>query len=315
MSAPAHDEDDQAQDPSPRPTREALARPTAADVFRAEAFRGRVYGITGAGHNIGEALARSMAQLEARLVLVDMNEARLKRVCDELRAGGADVREVIGDVGQRAVIERAVDTALQVWGRADGWVNNAPANVRPPIEKETDAEAEYVWRVNVEAARIAMQRLLPTMKAQGGGALLNVSSILAHQARGLDATYAGTKGALEAITRAWAVELGQWNIRVNCVQPGSTELPPREQRGTFERELYWTHARAHVPMPVPTLPRDVANAMLFLLSDAAAGITGVVLPVDSGSGVEYPHIEDPQRAAARRALPGLLDRLRDTSTT
>ena len=289
-----------------------LAHPTVGEVFKTKAFRGRVYGVTGAGFRIGESLVQSLAELEARLLLVDINETNLRRVEQALRDRGADVRAVQGDVARRATIERAVDTAVEAWGRVDGWVNNAPANPRAAMVEQTDEQAEYAWQVNVEAARRAVQRLVPIMKSQGSGSIINVSSILAHQSRGWDAVYAGTKGALEALTRAWAIELGEFGVRVNCVRPGAIGLPRFEsgELGELRRQAYEARIRASEPRQFPTLPRDVANAMIFLLSDAAAGITGTVLPVDGGTSVEFRYNADnPRRLEARRELILLRERI------
>lgn len=294
---------------------EASKKPTAAAVFNAEAFRDRVYGVTGAGQRIGKSLAQSLAQLEARLVLVDVNPDTLERTADELRAAGADVRAVVGDVAERETIDRAVDAAMEAWGRVDGWVNNVGVNPRAGLAEQTDAEAAHIWQVNVEAARRAVQRLMPVMKEQGRGAIINVSSILAHQTRARDAAYAGTKGALEALTRAWAMELGEFGIRVNCVRPGGISGARHfgeGELGALRRRAYELRLRANEPRQQPTLPRDVANAVIFLLSDAAAALTGTVLPVDGGTSVEFRHITDhPERIEARRELTKLRERIRE----
>ncbi len=141
--------------------------PTAPQVFRSEAFRGRVYGITGAGQHIGESLAHSLTRWGAHVVLVDRHESRLHRVERDLRVVGGEVRTVCGDVAERAVIERAVDLGVETWGRVDGWVSNVPANPHVPLAEQTEEHSEYIWQVNVEAARRAVQRLIPVMSRQG----------------------------------------------------------------------------------------------------------------------------------------------------
>lgn len=287
----------------PPPTREAMARPTGPDVFKADAFRGRVYGITGAAGAIASALAEALAQLEARLVLVDRREDALHQFADKLRDDGAEVCTVVGDLAERAVVERAVDTGVQTWQRVDGWVNNAMQNVRGGLEQLTDDKVASAWHVNVEAARIAVQRLLPTLRAQRSGSIVNVSSVLAHQTRDWDGLYASTKGALEACTRAWALELGEWGVRVNTVIPGNTSLPPdfdQPHLTEAHRQAYWARVRATTPRQLPTVPRDTANAIIFLLSDAACAITGTELKVDGGVSVEYRQTRHSGRRAAMR---------------
>lgn len=298
---------------------EELGRPTVGEGFRPEPFRQRVYGVTGAGQRIGEAIALALGQLEARLILVDVNEQTLSRVAQTLEGQGVDVRCVVGDVAHRETTDGAIDVAMQAWGHVDGWVNNVGINLRANLADQSDADVEYVWQVNVDAARRAIQRLAPIMKEQGRGGIINVSSILAHQTRPWDATYAGTKGAIEAMTRAWALELAPAGVRVNCLRPGAVELVDAEhldfgtgELGTLRRRAYELRARAGEPRQQPTLPREVANAAVFLLSDMAAAITGAVLPVDGGTGVEFGGMGGSrERREARRELWQVRERIRE----
>ncbi len=119
--------------------------------------------------------------------------------------------------------------------------------------------------------------------------------------RARDTAYAGTKGALEALMRGWAIELAELGIRVNCVSPGATLLPfvsDGSELAEVQRLAYEAKVKASEPRQQAVLPRDVANAMIFLLSDAAAGITGAVLPVDGGRGMYFFDPNDVRRADA-----------------
>lgn len=274
-------------------------------VYREDAFRGKVFGVTGSGHGIGEATVRQLATLGAAVVVIDLDEADLRRVEADLKNAQADALCLVGDVADQRVLKKAIMAAHKRWGRIDGWVNNAMYNPWREPETLEPAELERTWQVNVGAAWQAVALLTPLMREAGGGSIVNLSSILAHQPYAGSAAYGATKSAIEGLTRALAVDLSPHRIRVNTIIPGSintnygppgfriepVDVPEEVKRQYLKvrqrfRELVWRHMQ---PWPVQGQARDAADAILFLLSDAARFITGASLFVDGGASVSTRH--------------------------
>jgi NAD(P)-dependent dehydrogenase (short-subunit alcohol dehydrogenase family) len=287
-----------------------MSDPTTSEAFSKQAFRGRVYGITGAAHGIGEATADRLLGLGARVVVIDRDAAELSRVREAWRPHGDNVLLVRGDVAEDRVLKRAVNAAARRWERIDGWVSNAAFNPFGSVEKESPDQFDLAWRVNVRAAWLAAKVVLPHLP-RSGGSLVTVGSILAHQNYPQSCAYAATKAALEGLTRAMAVELAPRRVRVNTVVPGMIETFYHYSRRRIRASRKWTggipredverwyalrknfrghQSRSFQPWPLPGRPNDVAGAILFLLSDAAAFISGESLMVDGAMSVYQPRV-------------------------
>lgn len=276
-------------------------------VYNATSFRGRVYGVTGSAHGIGEETVRQLSALGASVVVIDINQWNLKRVESDLQASNASALCICGDVADERVIKQAIRTAHKRWGRIDGWVNNACYNRNGQPDTMPLKELTRAWKVNTENAWISAGLLTPIMTETGGGSIVNLSSILAHLALPGNTAYAMAKAALEGFTRGLAADLGPHRIRVNAVVPGSINThreavlfrpqPPSVPSWALPRSLalrdrmdeaVW---RVKQPWPEEGRPHHVAAAILFLLSDASRFITGVSLPVDGGSGTFSFHLQ------------------------
>lgn len=278
---------------------------TGVKTFRSDAFAGRVIGITGSGHGIGEATAKTLALLGAAVVINDVDAARVARVAADLQREDLPHAAIDGDIAERATVDRMIDAAMERWGRVDGWVNNAGINLRSPVETQAEEDFSRVWEVNLLAGWRACQRLAGVMKERGG-AIVNISSIMAHQCAGGTAAYAASKMALEGLTRSLAVELADRAIRVNAIMVGHIALgrapheyhEPADEAGRLARRARELSLLAEAPLRRIGTPEDIANTVAFLLSDAAAFITGGTIPVDGGMSIDFRAITDQRRGEA-----------------
>ena len=245
-------------------------------------MKGKTVLVTGGAAGFGEAIVRRFAQEGAHVVAMDMNGAGAEAV-----AGSVGGTAVQGDVTVRADVARAVKVALERNARIDLVVNNAGwSNVSKPLEDVTDEEFDRLFSVNVKSIYLMTQEVAPGMRAAGGGAIINVGSTAGIRPRPGMTWYCASKGAVNVVSQAMAVELAPYGIRVNCVAPvaGNTGLlsaflgkpdTPENRAGFI----------SSIPLGRLCEPSDVAAACMFLASDDAEFLTGVVLPVDGGRTV------------------------------
>jgi NAD(P)-dependent dehydrogenase (short-subunit alcohol dehydrogenase family) len=231
--------------------------------------------ITGGGRGIGRAIAKRFTQEGAKVVIVQRDRASGERTLADLITLGGDALLVCADVASRAEIEVAVQDVLNRWGRIDVLVNNAAQMGANGFYLEITPETwDRVIAVNLTGAFICSQLAARVMAQQGGGAIVNVSSTNGRLPQPSCAAYAAAKGGLENLSRAMAIDLAPYHIRVNTVAPG-----PIQSRDPEDVE----------PRPTNTtlmgrwgLTREVASVVAFLASDEASYITGESLLVDGG---------------------------------
>jgi 3-oxoacyl-[acyl-carrier protein] reductase len=240
-------------------------------------FTDQVAIVTGAASGIGAATARAFAAAGARVALVD-RDATLAG--ETAAAIGPLARVIAADVADKTTVAAAVAAVLGAWGRIDTLVNCAGIESRYTIAKLPENDWDRVLDVNLKGAMLATQAVVPAMRARGGGAIVNVASIAGKRISfNGGASYTASKAGLLGFTRHAAFELGIDRIRVNAVCPGPT-LTPMVERSTNEAQ------RAGIERIVPlgrwVQPADVAHAILFLASDAAAMCTGTTLDIDGG---------------------------------
>lgn len=254
----------------------------------ANRFKKKVAVITGAAQGIGKRVAEKMAKEKGTLVLVDRSEL-VHEVAKELSAK-VEVLSLTADLEKFADCKRVMEAAVEKFGRIDILINNVGGTIwTKPFEHYGEDEIEAEVRRSLFPTLWCCHAVLPTMLEQQQGVIVNVSSIAT---RGVNRVpYGAAKGGVNALTACLAMENGQRGIRVNAVSPGATEAPPRRiPRNTEEKseqEKLWYEQIYQQSIDSTLMKRygttdEQAGAILFLASDDASYITGVVLPVGGG---------------------------------
>ena len=237
--------------------------------------------ITGGASGMGASMARIFAGEGAKVVVADMLEKEGREVvADIVKANGAAMFHRL-DVSSEAEWKATVDAAIAAYGRLDILVNDAGLSGSAVEDLFDTAAWDQLMAVNARGVFLGMKFAIPLMKAQGGGAIVNVSSISGVTGQHhIHVAYNASKGAVRTLTKAAAVQHGRDNIRVNSIHPGL--MPPmRSSKRTADPEVRARMLR-QVPMGRAGRVEEVANAALFLASDEASYITGAELYVDGG---------------------------------
>ncbi len=246
-------------------------------------LKGKVVLITGASTGIGAAAARAFARLGSR-VIVHYNASReaAEGVAAEIQALGAEAHLVGGDVTRSGNVKRIVAESLAACGRIDVLINNAGGMIgRTKIEDYSDEYLQQVLALNVVHVAMFMHEVIPHMRRQGGGNVINVSSIAARHGGGGGAIiYAGAKGFISTATHGWAKEVAADKIRVNAVSPGVITTPFHERYSSAEQ---LKAMQATVPMNRLGTPDECAGTFVYLASDQMSGyVTGQIIEVNGG---------------------------------
>lgn len=245
-------------------------------------FDNRVALVTGAGAGIGRATALALARAGASVCATDADASRARQVADDIEAAGGRAISAILDVTHEDEAIRAVEEILATFGRLDVLVNNAGIGARMATVDLPAERWERVLDVGLSGAFFCAKAAARPMIAQGQGAIVNVASIMGLTGGGLypNPAYHAVKGALVNLTRAWALEWAPSQIRVNAVAPAfvKTALVEPLMADPAMRQAILDAT----PLGRLVEPEEVAAAILFLASDAAAMITGHTLPIDGG---------------------------------
>jgi len=250
----------------------------------------RVALVTGTDGGIGAAIAERLAADGYRLAAHCLHEVsdNLRRRCQgDAPHGRGECIAIAGDLAEASLAQRCVDLAVERFGRLDLLVNNAAWDPgRVDLEQCTPEFLDRMWAVNVRAPLLLIRAFVEQAKRRAsGGAIVNMSSLQAWHSVAGRAAYAASKGAINALTRQLAVELGPAGIRVNAVAPGFVEVP-RTVEGRDPAIVARMARRA--PLGRNTQPDDVAALVAFLASDAARQITGQTYVIDAGTGCVLP---------------------------
>jgi len=244
--------------------------------------------VTGAASGFGAGIARRFAAEGAKVVLADLNDDAGEAVAAEIGAdaggtGGA-AAYVHADVTDRAQVKAMIGAAVENFGRLDVLVNNAGvSHLRAPMTEVDEADVDRTYAGNVKSIYLAAIEVVPLFRAQRSGCIVNISSTAGLSPRAGLTWYNGSKGAVNTITKSMAVELAPDRIRVNAVCPVAGDTP---LLATFMGKPDTPENRAPFLATIPlgrlSTPADVANAALYLASDEASLLTGVLLEVDGG---------------------------------
>jgi peroxisomal 2,4-dienoyl-CoA reductase len=276
----------------------------AASVFRPGLFDGQVALVTGGGSGIGRGIADTLAGLGAHVVLASRKQERVDAAAEEIRAAGGKASGVAVDVREPERVQQVVRDVAERHGRIDLLVNNAAGNFYAPSETLSANAWKSVIEIDLYGTFFCSQAVLPVMRAQGGGSIVNISMTLHYRGWPLMAHATAAKAGIDALTRTLALEWAKDGVRMNAIAPGPipTEgvrkafAPPPTADGVpdvfaVERAME-SYAKKAIPLQRWGAPADIGNMVAFLASPAASWITGAIMVVDGGEWLAKPQ---PQR--------------------
>lgn len=242
---------------------------------------GKVALVTGASKGIGAGIAKKLAAEGARVVVnfASSREGAEKVVADISAAGGTAVA-VGGSVASAAAVDQLFAAASQHFGKVDVLVNNAGVYAFSPLDDFTEEAYERIFGTNVKGLLLATRAAVAQFPA-GGGSVINIGSVVSETTPAFSSIYTASKGAVDAITRVLARELGPRGIRVNAVNPGLTHTEGTASAGIQDSDFEKT-AIAQTPLGRVGKPEDIADVVSFLASDEARWVTGALLQAGGG---------------------------------
>lgn len=244
---------------------------------------GKVAIVTGGGRGLGLGIARQLARQGAAVVVVGRSARPLEVAVAEISAESGVASFLTGDVSKPGDVDRIVDQTMERHGRIDILVNNAGIAEEAEFLDVEEESWDRVIGINLTAVFLMSQRVGRKMAKNGGGAIVNISSIEGHAADGPFASYVAAKFGVRGITMSGAVELAKHGIRVNSVSPGWVHTKMIEEALRPITLHHMIHDFQRVPMKRLVTVEEVAAAVIFLASPAASGITGTDLVVDCGT--------------------------------
>jgi peroxisomal 2,4-dienoyl-CoA reductase len=266
----------------------------AASVFRPGLFAGQVALVTGGGSGIGRGIADALAGLGAHVVLASRKQERVDAAAAEIRAAGGQASGVAVDVREPERVQQVVRDIAEQHGRIDLLVNNAAGNFYAPSETLSANAWKSVIEIDLYGTFFCSQAVLPVMRAQGGGSIVNISMTLHYRGWPLMAHATAAKAGIDALTRTLALEWAKDGVRMNAIAPGPipTEgvrkafTPPLTAEGVpdvfaVERAME-SYAKKAIPLQRWGAPADIGNMVAFLASPAGSWITGAIMVVDGG---------------------------------
>lgn len=246
-------------------------------------LEGKVAIITGGTGGIGKCVARKFLEEGAKVVLVDLVEESLEKAKEELASLG-EVLTVRADVTKEEDVKRYVQTTVDKFGKIDIFFNNAGIEGKvAPITEQKVEDFDQVMAVNVRGVFLGMKHVLPVMKEQGYGSIINTSSVAGlHGSPGVS-PYIASKHAVVGLTKAAAVEFAEYNIRINSIHPSpvNTRMMRSLEKGLKTDQETLSQS---IPLGRYGEPADIANLVLFLASDESEYITGAQYRIDGGMG-------------------------------
>ena len=244
-------------------------------------FSGKVVLVTGGTSGIGKTTAIEFARAGAKVVLTGRREKEGAQVVAEIKKLGGDAAFVRADVAKDADVKAMVDFTVDKYGRLDVAFNNAGVEWKGPLDQATEAEYRRVFDTNVWGVLNSMRHEIPVMLKNGGGAIVNNSSVAGHVGLAEVSVYIASKHAVEGLTKSVALEVAKQNIRVNAVAPGVIATDMLDRFAGKEGEMR-DFLKSIVPVGRIGTGEEIAAAVLYLCSDGAKFTTGTSLVVDGG---------------------------------
>ncbi len=240
--------------------------------------------VTGASKGIGESIARFMADAGAKVVLSSRKQADLDALAAEMRDHGADITAIAAHVGDQAQLRELVEKTIEVYGGVDILVNNAAANPHyGPTLEFPESAFDKIMQVNVQSVLELTKLVQPSMKARGGGSIVNISSIAGLTPDAGLGMYSVSKAALNMLTKVLAKELGSDGIRVNAVCPGL--IKTKFSQALWEDENTLARFTKRLPIARMGSVEEIARLTLFLASPASGYCTGGIYTADGGTTI------------------------------
>ena len=236
--------------------------------------------VTGGTRGIGFAIAKAYIEAGAKVVIWGSRQKTADDALAKLKPAypDAELLAMAPKLTDRAEVETAMEAVVQRFGKIDILANNAGISQNIPLEDYSEQDIDNIIDLNIKAVFVCSQVAAKLMKENGGGSIINTSSVVSFYGQGSGSLYPASKASVNGLTRALSRELGKFNIRVNAVAPGVTRtdmvaaLPEQTLAPLLQR----------IPLARMGEAEDVANAYLFLASELASYITGAVIPVDGG---------------------------------
>jgi len=249
-------------------------------------LRDKVGIITGGGSGIGHAAGVQFAREGARVLVVDIDGDKARKVAEEIQGQKGIAEALVADVSTEENAKKIVSRAIELWKRVDVLVNNAASFHHHRVEDVTRSDWDKVWSVNVLGTSFCSKYAVQEMKKQGSGSIINIASINALGAMADWMTYNATKAAIVEMSKSMAMDLAPFHIRVNCLCPGMIRTPAMD---TLLGQLGMTVQEGEQKLLGPRClmkrfgkPHEIASAILFLASDEASYMTGATMVVDGG---------------------------------
>ena len=263
-------------------------------VFRPDLFAGQVALITGGGSGIGRGIADLLAALGCHVVLASRKLERVEAAAAEIVGAGGKASALAVDVRETERVRAMVAQVTHAFGRIDLLVNNAAGNFYAPSEALSENAWKSVLEIDLYGTFFCSQAVLPIMKAQGGGSIVNISMTLHYRGWPLMAHATAAKAGIDALTKTLSLEWAKYGVRMNAVAPGPipTEgvrkafTPPPTADGVTDvfavEKAMDSYAKKMIPLQRWGAPADIANMVAFLASPAGSWITGAIMVVDGG---------------------------------
>ncbi|NNN30615.1 glucose 1-dehydrogenase [Streptomyces sp. S3(2020)] len=245
---------------------------------------GKVCIVTGAGSGIGRATAHRLAEEGGRVLCADLSADAAAHTAAEITEAGGTAEPHTVDVSSSAAVDGMVRATVALWGRVDVLVNNAGVNLPGLLHEVPDDIIDRTLDVNVKGQLYGCRAVIPHMLAQGGGSIVNISSVNGLVSEPFLTVYSASKGASVMLTKGVALDYAKQNIRCNVICPGWVDTPINHAHAELLGGLQQVYDTIDSFQPIgrPGEPREIANVALFLASDEASFMTGSVVAVDGG---------------------------------